>query len=232
MTRYEIPLFLPVRPGRAARSAVPVMLAGALALGLLASPAKAQQNNITGGILGPGSSTAGAGDSIGSQQNGKPAPRRPSALPGTRTEKTEPAPAEHLASDMAPNAALFDGINRGDMAYVKDAISRGAELNARNILGLTPLDLSVDLGRTDITFLLLSLRGAEGGEYNGPSSPGSGKGGKALLQAAAKAEPKPAKAARVAREAVPAAPAKPKLFADDGGAPIPNAGFLGFGAQK
>ncbi len=233
MTRYEIPFRWPASLRRASLSVFPGLLAGALSIGLLATPAQAQ-SDITGGVLGPGSATAGAGGGVGggSQQNGKPAPRRPSALPGTRTEKPEAAPAERLASDMAPNAALFDGINRGDMAYVKDAISRGAELNARNILGLTPLDLSVDLGRTDITFLLLSLRGAEGGEYNGPSGPGSGKSAKTVLQAAAKAEPKPAKAARAAREAPPAAPAKPKLFADDGGTPIPNAGFLGFGAQK
>ncbi len=233
MTRYEIPFGWMGRPARPLLSALPGLLIGSLAFALLATPAKAQ-NSITGGVLGPGSATSGAGGGggEGTQQNGKPAPRRPSALPGTRTEKTEAAPADRLASDMAPNAALFDGINRGDMAYVKDAISRGAELNARNILGLTPLDLSVDLGRTDITFLLLSLRGAEGGEYNGPSGPGSGKSAKAVLQAAAKAEPKPAKAARAAREAPPAAPAKPKLFADDGGTPIPNAGFLGFGAQK
>jgi hypothetical protein len=202
-----------------------------LAIGILAcgavAPAQAQ-NAITGGVLGPGSSTAGAG---GTQQNGKPSPPRPSALPGTRTEKSEPVPADRLASDMAPNEALFDGINRGDMVFVKDAISRGADLNARNILGLTPIDLSVDLGRNDITFLLLSLRGADGGSAS-PAPAGAGKSAKAILQAAGKAEPKPVRSAKSAREVAPPPPAAPKLFANDGGAPVPNAGFLGFGAQR
>jgi len=207
-------------------------LIGAYVLIMLATPLLAitayAQNNITGGVLGPGSATAGAGPGAGSQQNGRPGPRRPSALPGTRTEKNEPAPASRIASDMAPNEALFDGINRGDMVYVRDAISRGADLNSRNILGLTPVDLSVDLGRTDITFLLLSMRGSGG---NGPPT-GTGQSVKSLLQAAAKAELKPAKAARAARDVAPAPPSKPKLFANDGGAPIPNAGFLGFGNQR
>ena len=208
-------------------------LIGAFAVAMLANPLLAitayAQNNITGGVLGPGSATAGAGPGAGSQQNGRPGPRRPSALPGARTEKNEPAPASRIASDMAPNEALFDGINRGDMVYVKDAISRGADLNARNILGLTPVDLSVDLGRTDITFLLLSMRGSGGS--GGPPT-GSGQSVKSLLQATAKAELKPAKAARAARDVAPSPPSKPKLFANDGGAPVPNAGFLGFGSQR
>ena len=198
---------------------------GLLAISLMAEPALAQ-NQITGGVLGPGSATAGAG---GGQQNGKPALRRPDALPGARTQKNETVPADRIASDMAPNEALFDGINRGDMVYVKDALSRGADLNARNILGLTPLDLAVDLGRNDITFLLLSMRGSGGG--GAPAVPGSGKSVKALLQEANKAPPKAPKAARAAREATPATAGKPKLFANDGGAPVPNAGFLGFGSQ-
>ena len=49
---------------------------------------------------------------------------------------------------MEPNDALFDAINRGDIAAARDAISRGADLGARNILGMTPMELSVDLGAT------------------------------------------------------------------------------------
>ncbi len=206
-------------------------LAGILAIPLLlvATPALAQ-SPLSGGVLGPGSATAGA------QPNAKPQQRRPAALPGTRTDRTEPAPADRLASEMAPTEALFDGINRGDMAAVKDAISRGAELNGRNILGLTPIDLSVDLGYSDISFLLLSLRGS--GDKNGPPP---AVGGKADLQALAKAEARSAqrsaqasaKAAKSAKVVVsPPPPASPKLFANDGGAPVPNAGFLGFGTQR
>ena len=132
---------------------------------------------------------------------------------------------------MAPNEALFDGINRGDIVYVKDAISRGADLNARNVLGLTPLDLSVDLGRNDITFLLLSMRSPPSSGSGAPAS-GQNKSAKAILQAAGKADAKAAKSGKIVNEPAPAPPAKPKLFANDGGAPIPSAGFLGFGAQR
>ena len=234
MKRFQtLPCWL-AKHGAAGLSAVPYLGIGApvigwLAIGLLTTSLMAgsalAQNQITGGVLGPGSATAGAGG-----QASKPVLRRPSALPGSRTEKNETVPADRIASDMAPNEALFDGINRGDMVYVKDAISRGADLNARNILGLTPIDLAVDLGRNDITFLLLSMRGSSGGN-GGPASAGSGKSVKALLQEANKAPPKAAKAARAAREAAPATAGKPKLFANDGGSPVPNAGFLGFGSQ-
>ena len=230
MTRFQtLPCWLAKR-GAAGLSAVSHLRIGALVLGLFAIPLMAEpalaQNQITGGVLGPGSATAGAGG-----QSSRPTLRRPSALPGNRAEKNETVPADRIASDMAPNEALFDGINRGDMVYVKDALSRGADLNARNILGLTPLDLSVDLGRNDITFLLLSMRGSSGGG-GAPATPGSGKSVKALLQEANKAPPKAPKAAKAAREAAPATAGKPKLFANDGGAPVPDAGFLGFGNQR
>ncbi len=234
MKRFQTLACWLAKHGVAGLSAVPYLGIGApviglLTIGLLTVPLMAgsalAQNQITGGVLGPGSATAGAGG-----QTSKPVLRRPSALPGSRTEKNETVPADRIASDMAPNEALFDGINRGDMVYVKDAISRGADLNARNILGLTPIDLAVDLGRNDITFLLLSMRGSSGS--GAPAAPGSGKSVKALLQEANKAPPKAPKATRAAREAAPATAGKPKLFANDGGAPVPNAGFLGFGSQR
>ena len=204
--------------------AIPVLLWA----GGISGPALAQ-SSITGGMLGPGSATSGGG---GGQQSSRPQPRRPAALPGTRTERLDPAPLDRMPSDMAPNEALFDGINRGDMASVKDAVSRGADMNAHNILGLTPIDLSVDLGRNDITFLLLSLRGADNGAAPPASSRARPGSAKADLQALAKTDTKAAKSAKGAREVSPAPPASPKLFANDGGAPIPDAGFLGFGPQR
>jgi hypothetical protein len=59
---------------------------------------------------------------------------------------------------MEPTDALFDAINRGDIGTARDAISRGADLHGHNVLGMTPLELSVDLGRNDISFMLLSMR--------------------------------------------------------------------------
>ena len=38
-------------------------------------------------------------------------------------------------------------------------MARGADLDARNVLGLTPTDAAVDQGRTEIMFFLLSVRG-------------------------------------------------------------------------
>ena len=45
-----------------------------------------------------------------------------------------------------------------------DAISRGADLRGHNLLGMTPIELSIDLGRNDISFMLLSMRGGEDGQ--------------------------------------------------------------------
>jgi ankyrin repeat protein len=53
---------------------------------------------------------------------------------------------------------LFAAINRGNYADAQDAISRGADLNAQNALGETPLDLAIALNQNSITFMLLSAR--------------------------------------------------------------------------
>ena len=52
---------------------------------------------------------------------------------------------------MSPNAALFDAIDRGDLAAARDAVGRGADLGATNAVGQSPIDESVSLGRNDIT---------------------------------------------------------------------------------
>lgn len=166
--------------------------------------------------------------------NAKPArgvPRQPAppALPGSRAEPESVTPADRAAADMPPTEALFDAINRGDLATARDSLNRGADLNASNVLGLTPLDLAIDLGRNEISFLLLSLRGGAG--YSA-----------ARTQAAAPAAPAPTRAERAeavrteratrnqvsARAATPSAPQTARLFAGNGGTPSPQAGFLGF----
>ncbi len=152
----------------------------------------------------------------------------PPAIPGAQSTPGTAAPPDRPITDMAPNAALFDAINRGDITAARDALNRGADLNAQNVLGMTPIDLSVDLGRNDITFLLLSMRG------------GSDQAGTAVA-AAASPPPAPRREATRSRRAVevsarmrvqaPAPPPPPRtapLFAHDGGAPVPQAGFLGF----
>jgi hypothetical protein len=164
-------------------------------------------NPLTGGTRGPKAAPEA------------PAPAPAPAIPGSRPADA-PAPAEHLPLDLAPTEALFDAINRGDVAASRDAIRRGADLNGRNLLGLTPLELSVDLGRNNISFLLLSLRGS---------------GGERAQSAAAETEPAPPHAppqrgrSRQARRQLEEAPAAaPAPFPVSGGTPVPAAGFLGF----
>lgn len=162
----------------------------------------------------------------------KQAPAPPPALPGASSRGDAVAPATRLPNDMSPNDALFDAINRGDVAAARDALSRGADLEARNMLGMSPMELSVDLGRNDISFLLLSYRG---GDLSGGAPA-------ATAQAQAATPPKPAKdaggkAGRTAtvvpvKAITPAAPQTPRLFANDGGTPVPNAGFLGFDTTR
>jgi hypothetical protein len=93
---------------------------------------------------------------------------------------------------------------------------------------MTPLDQSVDLGRNDITFLLLSLRNGDTKLARRASTP--------TAQTAATAKPAPAQAKVVvrasatlpAKQAAQVAPAAPRLFAGDGGTPNLAVGFLGF----
>jgi ankyrin repeat protein len=149
----------------------------------------------------------------------------PPALPGAQSNNSGAAPATKAPTDMEPNDALFDAINRGDLAAARDAISRGADLSAQNVLGMTPLELSVDLGRNDISFVLLSMRGGDGSVA--PPSPATkaaaGKSGQVK-----QAKETPARSAKVTKVAQPAQTQTPRLFAGDGGTPNPNAGFLGF----
>lgn len=165
------------------------------------------------------------------KENLKPAEPAPPALPGATSTV---APADKTVLDLPPTESLFDAINRGDMASARDAIGRGADLNERNVLGMTPLDLSVDLSRNDITFLLLSMRGATVGAAPPASAQtaasdakptGAKPGG--MKSAVVKPARKPA-----ATAAVKPLPLSPRQYAGpaDPGTPNPQAGFLGFGS--
>jgi hypothetical protein len=154
----------------------------------------------------------------------------PPALPGASPGRGA-APADKNTLDMAPNEALFDAINRGDIAQARDAINRGAELNARSVLGMTPLELSVDLSRNDITFLLLSLRGSAGPR---PAVEAAGKPQAheaALVRTASKPPAHGVKTARATSGRPAAQPVAMRQYAgsSDPGTPDPQAGFLGFG---
>ena len=80
-------------------------------------------------------------------------------------------PVVHKAQTGDPTTALFAAVNSGDYNAAQDAISRGANLYAQNQLGETPLDLSVSLNRSSITFLLLATRNETGGDVASAPAP-------------------------------------------------------------
>jgi hypothetical protein len=219
---------------RNAVTASTARLACALALGATISVVSAS----AGWAQVSGVGLPGGQDQIGSRFK-KATPDKPSdpladAIPGAKAREPA-APATRAAGDMQPTDALFDAINRGDIASARDALNRGADLNGVNILGMTPMELSVDLGRNDISFLLLSMRGEDssrGSRTVGRDSAG-GAPDNARTAAAVKAARSVRQAAPPKVAQVPAKPlATPKLFANDGGTPLPSAGFLGFDSRS
>jgi len=198
----------------------PILLLAPLALTLL-----------PGQPLGPSPARA----QFAGPQAQNPASRPPPpALPGLAARRApEPIPADPNAN-LSPTAALFDAINRGDMAAARDAMNRGASLEERNVLGLTAIDAAVDQGRNDILFYLLSARGTTRSAPPPPEAvltPGqrAARDRAALAEAAAAA-----RAARADRGVVRGQPVatRPRLFGNDGGTPQPQAGFLGFDAGR
>ena len=156
--------------------------------------------------------------------NAKAAPERaPAALPGARPGPGVGKPIAGTAG-MKPNEALFDSVNRGDIASAREALGRGADVDSRNVLGLTPVELSVDLGRNDITFLLLSMRGSGSGRASAAPPVAS-----APIRVAAVAPAPRVTPARIA--AAPMVSANPAPGRDPG-VPAPQAGFLGFGSPR
>lgn len=217
-----------------------ITLAGAVAAGALlcggAGVAGAQ------GIGGPSSlsNTPGSAPSFSGEaleRSLRSQRRPPAALPGAAPKSEAIAPPSQVPALMSPTAELFDAINRGDMANVRDALSRGADLSATNELGLKPLDLSIDLGRNDISFLLLSMRGA-GSSQPIQTAQGAAQAAKTAgtagpdrtTKATQRAQRERPRAVMHASDAEPAGqPSLPTLFAGNGGEPVPRAGFLGFG---
>jgi hypothetical protein len=187
-------------------------------------------------------SSVGRSNRAAASQDKPPEPA-PDAIPGA-TPRAPAAPASKTAGDLQPTDALFDAINRGDIAAARDALNRGADLNGVNILGMTPMELSVDLSRNDISFLLLSMRGDDSGRGSravGRDTPvfaasgktaqagKTGRSGKSTTAGRAI----PSKTASTAKTPVAARPERaPKLLANDGGTPLPSAGFLGFDARS
>ena len=199
-------------------------IAMALVLGASFTPASAQStaDMMNGGGVLPLKTP--------SVSKGGPATQQPAALPGAQSNPDRVTPSSGKPSaEMSPNDALFDAINRGDMADARDAINRGAELDARNVLGLTPIDLSVDLSRNDITMLLLSMRGTTSTSRAGTPPARSAADAKSAKSASAVRPPAPRVAA--AKPTVAEPPVRRQFVSTDPGTPVPQAGFLGFGGM-
>ncbi|MCQ9155286.1 ankyrin repeat domain-containing protein [Acidomonas methanolica] len=142
----------------------------------------------------------------------------PSALPGAEAQEQE---SGHANVDLNPNDALFDAINRGSLNAAKEALNRGADMRARNVLDQTPLDMAIDLNRNDITFLLLSMR-----TYNPEGS----------MVATTEHKEVDADKKGNGHLAIKATVKQPALalaskYDASGGRPIPEIGFLGFSGK-
>ena len=152
----------------------------------------------------------------------------PDAVPGAKA-RSPAAPSTHAPTDLQPTDALFDAINRGDIAAARDALNRGADMDGVNVLGMTPMELSVDLGRNDISFLLLSMRGEDTGRGSRAVGRDVAEGstqGRARAKTAAVAKSSPTtKATAPTTPVIARSVAKPKMLANDGGTPLPSAAF-------
>jgi hypothetical protein len=169
-----------------------------------------------------------------------PTPRAPTpdiappALPGAGEESapaTGPVVQKPVSGD--PTTALFAAVNSGDYNAAQDAVGRGADLNAQNALGETPLDLSIALNRNNITFMLLSARNEAGN-----LDEGDGTGMPPAAATPASTAPVPYRRRHVDQSGVaaptagvvPVAPAATP--GSNPGTPNAAAGFLGFGTSQ
>jgi hypothetical protein len=182
-------------------------------------PSQGLGNN--GGLGGPsglpGRHSGGDDDDKDKPKDKPEAP--PAAIPGAEPDADAAVvPADRLAAEMSPNDALFDSITRGDLSAAKDALNRGAQLDAHNVLGQTPTDAAIDLNRNDITFLLLSMRGTA--PSHGLHATQTAQGPKAA--AARDRHGRPIVQVKAQKER-----AHPVLSADRG-TPNPAVGFTGF----
>lgn len=192
------------------------------------------------------------GPVVGTARTAPPPAPPPPGLPGAATTTGAPAPPPSTESGLSPTDALFDAINRGDLTAARAAIGRGAQLDAKNLLGMTPLELSVDLNRNDIAFLLLSIEheGGAAASSAGASTALSIPPAPAATPAAVNAAKAPARGGEatgsvasllLAGQPAPAVPSSRAVAPHEpvqaalpplGGGPNPAVGFLGFGPTQ
>jgi ankyrin repeat protein len=175
----------------------------------LAAPAAFAQTSPAGDMQAPKLQPQGSGETP-----------LPAAIPGAGDQglQTQQSVAKQQSGD--PTTELFTAINAGDYSSAQDAISRGADLNAQNSLGETPIDLSVALNRNSITFMLLAARNDSGDDETDDSA--------SAVPVAATPAPHyatPAKSSAAPVNLIENPNATP---GNDPGTPNSSAGFLGF----
>lgn len=193
----------------------PVLLAGLATLGLalVASPALAQDQEVP--------------DLPAERPRAAPPPSGPTGSGPGATRARQPRAG-------TPTDQLFDAINEGEIADVRAAVAAGADIGARNMLGLTPVDLAIDLGRNDVALYLLSLGRVrerplaplpQEAQPRAPrQTPQQQRNERAAIEAALRE-----RAPSVSGQGIVAvAP----LWRGGGGEPNPAIGFLGFDAGR
>jgi hypothetical protein len=194
-------------------------LALGLALTIAAVPAMAQ---MSGGGMGGGMGGAGGGPAV--QPQSRTPDIAPPALPGAGgLAPVATGPSLQKPAQGDPTAALFTAITKGDDGAAQTAVGRGADLNAQNQFGETPLDLAIAMNRTGITFLLLQTRNELAAQTGGPEPMGAPW----TLNTPSQATRKSTVPVSATPKVTPRAP-----LSTDGGTPNPEAGFLGFGAKN
>jgi hypothetical protein len=148
----------------------------------------------------------------------------PNGVPGAGNAPIATGPVIQKSITGDPTVALFTAVNGNDYDGAQNALSHGANLYALNPLGETPLDLSIALNRTTITFLLLATRNETGGNPDA---------GAPLSPTPASAAAKPRAAHRKPAHVTPVAAAAPVMqMGNNPGTPDPSSGFLGFGSNS
>jgi hypothetical protein len=170
-----------------------------------------------------------------------PPQRVPVGEPEARPQAQQPARAPSAQRQQragTPTEQLFDAINTGEIEDVRAAVAAGADVSARNLLGLTPVDLAIDLGRNDIALYLLSL-GRARPLAPLPEEQAAGRHSRALERQLRLQQERAEQAAIEAalRNRAPAVSSEgivavAPLWRGDGGTPNPAIGFLGFDAGR
>ena len=92
----------------------------------------------------------------GESQQSAPSPETQPAEPVAEAATPEPPTAK------APDISIHDAVEEGNIEAVKQHLSTGTDVNAKDESGMTPLHYATSLGHTEVAELLI----AEGADVN------------------------------------------------------------------